>query len=73
MSEVAEKILNEALHLSPIDRAELIEKLFARFDSPSQKNNHELWVNEVEERIDAYESGKIETIPAKKVFEKFSR
>lgn len=69
----SEKILKEALDLSPIERAELIEYLLSSFEFPARKEIDRLWAAEAEERIDAYEQGKIKSIPVKKVFEKLDR
>ena len=66
----SEKIFKEALDLKPIERAELIEYLLSSFEFPARKQIDRLWAEEAEERIDAYEQGKIKSIPAKKVFEK---
>ncbi|MBN1998325.1 addiction module protein [candidate division KSB1 bacterium] len=69
----SEKILKEALDLSPIERAELIEYLLSSFEFPARKEIDRLWAAEAEERIDAYEQGKIKSIPVKQVFEKLDR
>jgi len=70
MSENAEKILADALELSPIERAELIEELLSSFEFPARKSIDDLWAEEAEDRIDAYERGDISTTTAKKVFDK---
>lgn len=66
--EHREKVFAEALELSPLDRAELIEELLSSFEFPSRKSIDELWAKEVEDRIDAYERGELTTIPAADVF-----
>ena len=70
MSRQGKQILAEALTLPPIERAEMVEELLSSFEFPSRKTIDELWAQEVESRIDAYERGEITAIPAKKVFEK---
>lgn len=70
MSEIEERILAEALKLSPMERAELIEHLLSSFEFPSRKNINVLWAQEAEDRIDAYERGEITAIPEREVFEK---
>ena len=66
-------MLKEAMGLSPAERAELVEQLFASFDSPARKEIDAAWVQEAEERIDAFEQGAIKATPAKKVFDKVDR
>lgn len=73
MSKVGEQILAEARKLSPIERAELIENLLTSFDFPSRKIIDDLWAQEVEDRIDAFERGEIATISAEDVFAKIEK
>ncbi len=72
MSGNTEKILAEALELQPIERAELIEELLSSFEFPSRKSIDELWAEEVEGRIDAYERGDLTSTSAKEVFDKIN-
>jgi putative addiction module component (TIGR02574 family) len=73
MSRQGKQILAEALTLPPIERAEMVEELLSSFEFPSRKTIDELWAQEAESRIDAYERGEITAIPAKKVFEKIEK
>lgn len=66
------KVFSEALQLPPIERAELIEELLSSFEFPSRKSVDELWAEEVEDRIDAYDRGELTATSAKKVFDKIS-
>jgi putative addiction module component (TIGR02574 family) len=63
-------ILKEALTLKPSQKAELIDKLLSSLDKPD-KEIDELWAKEVEDRIDAYDRGKIRAISLEKVLEKY--
>ncbi len=72
MSEHKEVILEQALALSPKDRATLIEKLLASLDQPDPTVDA-LWAKEAEDRISAYEAGELETIPAESVFKKYKK
>ena len=63
-------ILKEALALKPSQKAELIDKLLSSLDKPD-KEIDELWAKEVEDRIDAYDRGKIRAISLEKVLEKY--
>jgi len=73
MTRQSEKVLQEALHLSPIERAEIVEKLLSSFEFSDRNAIDALWAKEAESRIDAYERGEINAIPAKDVFNKIER
>ena len=73
MSPQADRVLLDALKLSPIERAELIEKLLASFSFPDRKAIDELWAAEAEDRIDAYERGEIKSKTAAEVFARIER
>jgi putative addiction module component (TIGR02574 family) len=73
MYATAEQVLKEALGLPPVDRAELIERLFQSFDPSADRRADEAWSREVESRIDAYESGKITASPAEEVLARINR
>lgn len=68
MSKHGEQILQKALSLSPEERVELIEKLAASLDSASREKIDQLWADEAEDRLNAYDEGKIKAVPAKEVF-----
>jgi putative addiction module component (TIGR02574 family) len=67
MSELAEKLIQQALGLPPDERAEVAERLLFSLEQPLSAIDH-LWAQEAEDRIDAYERGEIEAIPAEDVF-----
>ena len=73
MSPQADRVLLDALKLSPVERAELIEKLLASFSFPDRKAIDELWAAEAEDRIDAYERGEIKSKTAAEVFARIER
>jgi len=58
MTTEAQAILQQALRLSAVERAELIEALFRSFDPSGDRRVDTLWAREAESRIDAYEAGK---------------
>lgn len=64
------EILKVALILKPAQKAELIDKLLSSLDVPD-KEMDELWAKEAEDRIDAYEQGKIKAVTLEKVLEKY--
>ena len=57
--------------MPPVERAELVEQILSSFDFPSRDAIDALWVKEAEDRIDAYDQGKIKATPASQVFENF--
>ena len=66
----AENVFKEALTLKPSQKAQLIDKLISTLDN-SDKEIDELWAIEAENRINAYEQGKIKAISLEKVFQKY--
>jgi putative addiction module component (TIGR02574 family) len=67
MTPQSQHILKEALDLSAVDRAELVERILESF-IPAHKEIDAAWAQEVEERLEAYNKGKIRSVPAKDVF-----
>jgi len=54
------EIMKKAMELSPIDRARLIDILYSTFDDEKEQQYLKEWVAEAEERLKAYDNGKIE-------------
>ena len=73
MSASSEQILQQALGLSPQDRAEIAERLLASFQTPPDPLLDELWAREAEERLDAYDRGELGAVPAEEVFARIER
>ncbi|MGZ5437309.1 MAG: addiction module protein, partial [Pyrinomonadaceae bacterium] len=73
MSSNAEKILQEALNLTPQDRAEVLERLLATFQEPPDPEIDKLWAQEAEDRIDAYDRGELGSVSAEEVFARIER
>lgn len=72
MTEKTRNVLKRALRLSPVERAELIERLFASFDFPARDGVDSLWEIEVEERIDAHNQGQMKSVSVAEVFKKIN-
>ncbi len=72
MTSRSTELLQEALSLPPDERAEMAEHLLSSLDSPTDRRIEELWANETEDRLDAFESGEIKTVPVKEVFDQIS-
>ncbi len=68
--EVPTKLLREVLKLTPAQRVALIDNLLASLDIPD-KVIDAVWAQEVEDRIDAYEQGKLKAITLEQVLEKY--
>ena len=73
MAESIDQIMDEALSLLPVKRAELVDKILSSFEFASRKEIDKQWAKETESRIDAYERGEIEAISAHEVFEKIRK
>ncbi|MEJ2147777.1 MAG: addiction module protein [Acidobacteriota bacterium] len=63
------QILEEAKRLDPIERAELLEQLYATFE-PADPSVDAAWSVEVEERLSAYRAGEIEAAPFEDVLDR---
>ena len=61
MTAKKEQVLQDALELSAIERANLIVRLLPSLDQPDDKIDS-LWRKEVEDRIAAHKSGKIRSV-----------
>jgi putative addiction module component (TIGR02574 family) len=68
MARTSAKAINEVLSLPPKSRAKLAEKLLKSLDDPRQREIDQLWAKEAEDRIEAYEKGKLKAIPGTEVF-----
>ena len=65
------QILEEAKRLEPIERAELLEQLYATFE-PADPSVDAAWSVEVEERLSAYRAGEIEAAPFEDVLDRIN-
>jgi len=63
-------LFKEALLLDPKERAELIDKLLSSFDMLDTEVDA-LWVREAEDRINAYEQGKMRAVSLEDVLRKY--
>lgn len=73
MSAEGKRILDDALELPPVERAELVEEILSSFDFPARQEVDALWAKEAEDRIDAYERGEAKSRPADEVFNSIDR
>ena len=71
MSALSNSFAKQALDLDPLERIKLVEQLLQSLDKPDAEIN-ELWAREADSRIEAYERGEIDAIPAEQVFQKYN-
>ena len=72
MTHAVNSIINQVLELSAPERADVVEKLLFSLDVPDA-NIDAIWVKEADARIEAYDKGEIETVPATEVFDKYRK
>jgi putative addiction module component (TIGR02574 family) len=72
MSIDSQQVLNEALALPASERASLIESLLASLDRPDPTIDA-LWAREAEERLAAYDAGRMRSLEADDVFAEFQK
>ncbi len=68
-----EKLVEEAMHLSPDSRAELAERLMESLVLPGNSETQSLWIAEAERRYDELASGKVKGIPGEDVLTEMHR
>ena len=73
MSGDGKRVLESALALPPVERAELVEEIRSSFDFPARADVDALWAREAEDRIEAYERGELKARPANEVVEGIGR
>ena len=66
----SDNIFKEVLLLRPSEKARLIDKLISSLDKPD-KEIDELWAKEAEDRIDAYDQGKLKAVSLEEVLQKY--
>ncbi len=72
MSTKTKKILNQALDLSPLEKAHLVDCLLSSLDKPDEQIDN-LWREEVEKRLEAYQAGKLTSIPLQQILSKYQQ
>ncbi len=73
MAAFVEQVFKAALDLQPVERAELIEKLFQSFDRSSSKRTDSAWAEEVESRFDAFDRAELKESPVEDVFARLNQ
>jgi putative addiction module component (TIGR02574 family) len=67
MSELAERLIEQVLSLPADERAAVAERLLLSLD-PDPSGIDQLWAQEAEDRLDAFELDEIEATPPEEVF-----
>ena len=70
MVSKSKKVMEDALNLSPAERASLADQLLSSLDAPDERIDN-IWRKEISDRLAAYRSGKAETISADEVLEHY--
>ncbi len=65
-------ILEEAMELSPAEKAELVTSLLSSLDEPDEEIDA-LWQKEAEERVTAYKRGEIKVRSLQDVLAKYRK
>jgi len=63
-------ILEEAIALQPLEKAELVDSLIASLDK-SDSTLDKLWANEAESRLAAYKNDELKSISLSEVLSKY--
>ena len=72
MATNTQKVLKNALELTTLDRASLIDRLLSSLDQPDEQIDI-LWRREVEDRVKAYKAGKIKSVSLKEALSKYRK
>ncbi len=73
MTYQTQQVLKKALCLPPIERAELVEKVFDSFNGYQKNSVDHCWARNTKKRIDAFEKGKLKAVSVKKVLHKIEK
>ena len=67
MTQKSQVVLEEALKLSPNERAEVAEQLIASLEEAPDTDVEQAWQEEVQRRLQQVERGEVKTIPWEEV------
>jgi len=67
MTDKTQTIVEQALKLSPTERAEVAEQLLASLDEALDSDVEKAWQEEVQQRLQQVERGEVKTIPWEEV------
>jgi len=67
MTEKSQVVLEEALKLTPHERAEVAEQLIASLDEGPDAEVEQAWQEEVQRRLQQIDRGEVKTVPWEEV------
>lgn len=70
--QTARELYQKAISLKPHEQAELVDKLLDHLDTPD-KTIDDQWKKESENRIDAYDLGKIKAVSLNDIIAKYKQ
>ena len=73
MALTLDQLVEEAMHLPPNSRAELVEKLVVSLDFPVDEAVEPAWAAEALRRRDEIRSGRVQPIPGEQVIAEVRR
>ncbi len=73
MSERSQSVIADALALPPLERAEVIDRLYQSLRSEREREIESAWAEESERRIDAYLAGQADTVPYEQIKRQLSQ
>ena len=73
MSVRSQSVIADALALPPLERAELIDRLYQSLRSEREMKIESAWAYESERRIDAYLAGHVDTVPYERIKRQISQ
>ena len=72
MSTETQEILDRAIGLPAIEKARIVDELLSSLDEPDEDIDA-LWRKEVEDRIKAYQAGKLQSVSLAEVLAKYRK
>ena len=72
MSTDTKEILDRALALPDMDKAQIVDELLSSLDPPDEEIDT-LWRKEVEDRIRAYNAGALKSVSLEEVLSKYQK
>jgi putative addiction module component (TIGR02574 family) len=72
MSTETADILDRVMELSALEKARLVDKLLSSLDEPDEAIDA-MWRKEVEDRIQAYQDGKLQSVSLADVLAKYRK
>lgn len=73
MTTAAQAVLEQALRLNPVERAELVDAVYRSFEASSDRKRDAAWAAEAESRIDAHDAGQLTSDTAEAVLGRIAK